>query len=58
MNAYSRKAFLGYLKIALDNAERTELQCPWLGSKSRPQSTEWPIPTAKAWEWHCKLLGI
>lgn len=55
MNSYARKAFLTYLDIALSNAERTKQGTPWPPSKSRPQSTRWPIPSAETFERHVVL---
>lgn len=58
MDSYARKSFLAYLDLALSGAEKTERNIPWPGSKSRPQSTRWPIPSAQTWKRHCALLGL
>jgi len=58
MDSHARKSFLAYLKLALSGVEKTEQGRPWPGSKARPQSTHWPIPSADTWKRHCTLLGL
>jgi hypothetical protein len=58
VDSYARKSFLDYLGIALRGAENTERGVPWPGSRSRPKSTRWPMPSAETWKRHCALLGL